>query len=263
MKRNGCKPYHKYRTQKLLDNHKWNRVQSAKAILKKYGKEYREGRSWARLVNTDFSAKIKITPSRNSKNDVVWALSRGAGGDTLNGAQEKFSLGEMIWGGICSKGLVPSHRPIFVSELAKEYEPQPKTVDSKMYADLIRHKAGPAIDAFYPNGDCIFQDDNATIHRSRLSLKAVEETFENRLDPKIQASKMADIYPIENVWSIVKTKVDEKNITSLAHLKREITSAWKEIDQDKELCKKMMASIPKRLESLIKKRGGQIFKTDY
>jgi len=107
MKRNGCKPYHKYRTQKLLDNHKRNRVQSAKAILKKYGKEYREVSSWARLVNTDFSAKIKITPSRNSKNDVVWALSRGAGGDTLNAAQEKFSLGEMIWGGICSKGLVP------------------------------------------------------------------------------------------------------------------------------------------------------------
>ena len=74
---------------------------------------------------------------------------------------------------------------------------------------------------------------------------------------------MTDIYPIENVWSIVKTKVDEKNITYLAHLKREITSAWKEIDQDKELCKKMMASISKRLESLIKKRGGQIFKTDY
>ena len=88
-------------------------------------------------------------------------------------------------------------------------------VNSEMYSDIIRDKAGPAINDIYPDRDCIFQDDNATIHRSAVSLAAVAETFDNRIQPSLQASKMADVYPIENVWSIVKTKGDaEKSPTS-------------------------------------------------
>ena len=83
-------------------------------------------------------------------------------------------------------------------------------VNSEMYSDIIRDKAGPAIDDIYPDRDCIFQDDNATIHRSAVSLAAVAETFDNRIQPSLQAYKMADVYPIENVWSIVKTKGDAK-----------------------------------------------------
>ena len=58
-------------------------------------------------------------------------------------------------------------------------------------------------------------------------------------------------------------KVDESEISNLAALKRKIILAWREIDADKELCKRMMASIPKRLEAVIKKNGAQITKEDY
>ena len=128
---------------------------------------------------------------------------------------------------------------------------------------MIREKAGPAINALYPNGDAIFQDDNATIHRSHVSIAAVDETFRFRVKPSLQASKMADIYPIENVWSIVKTKLDGRNIHSLASLKQQIKIVWREIDQDKTLCEKMMKSIPKRLSAVIRRDGYQIFKNDY
>lgn len=261
--RTGHKAYHKYRTQKLTDLHKENRVASAQALLNLYGQQFRNDRSWAKLINTDFSAKIKISPTRNSKNDVVWAQSRDGAGDSLESSEEKFSLGEMIWGGISARGLIPSESPIFVSDLSAGYNPRPKTVNSEMYADMIREKAGPAILALYPEGDAIFQDDNATIHRSRVSLTAVAETFNRRLDPAIQASKMADVYPIENIWSIIKTKLDSKHVHTLASLKRQIKIIWREIDQDKELCRKLMASIPKRLAAVISKDGSQIFKNDY
>ena len=105
--------------------------------------------------------------------------------------------------------------------------------------------------------------DNATIHRSAVSLAAVAETFDNRIQPSLQASTMADVYPIENVCSIVKTKVYAKKVTNVPSLKRAITSAWNEIDRDKELCKKLMASIPKRLACVIAKEGAQISKNDY
>ena len=87
-------------------------------------------------------------------------------------------------------------------------------VNSEMYSDIIRDKAGPAINDIYPDRECIFQDDNATTHRSAVSLAAVAETFDNRIQPSLQA-EMADVYPIKNVWSIVKTKGDaEKSPTS-------------------------------------------------
>ena len=96
-----------------------------------------------------------------------------------------------------------------------------------------------------------------------MSIAAVDETFRFRVKPSLQASKMADIYPIKNVWSIVKTKLDGRNIHSLASLKQQIKIVWREIDQDKALCEKMMKSIPKRLSALIRKDGSQIFKNDY
>ena len=34
--------------------------------------------------------------------------------------------------------LVPSDKPVFMSEFYKDYDPVPKTVSGAMYADLIR-----------------------------------------------------------------------------------------------------------------------------
>ena len=56
----------------------------------------------------------------------------------------------------------------------------------------------------------MFQDDGATIHRTEISIRAVEETFTSRVDHTTQAPKMADVWPIEKVWSILKEKVAEK-----------------------------------------------------
>ena len=263
LKKAGCKAYHKYKTQKLSELHKINRVSSAEKLLRQYGAQYRAGRSWSKLINTDFSAKIKVSPTRNSKNDIVWSTSRGDAGDLLESNEEKFSLGEMIWGGVCSAGLIPRRSPIFVSDLCAMYDPKPKTVNAQMYSDMIREQVGPAVLEVYPDGSGIFQDDGATIHRARISLDAVKETFNHRLSVGDQASKQADIWPIENVWAIVKAKIDKTETTSLAQLKRKIVSVWREIDADKDLCRRMMASIPARLAAVVRKQGSQITKEDY
>ena len=50
-------------------------------------------------------------------------------------------------------------------------------------------------------------------------------------------------------------RFQERKYVSSGSLKRAITSAWKYFDRDKELCKKLMASIPKRLACVIAKEG--------
>ena len=83
------------------------------------------------------------------------------------------------------------------------------------------------------------------------------------LDPEIQAPKMADFWPIENVWAILKQKVASKSTNNVKELRAAITTAWIEISKDKKLCKKMIDSLPVRAQAVISKNGRQIFKKDY
>ena len=46
-------------------------------------------------------------------------------------------------------------------------------------------------------------------------------------------------------------------------MKRVITTVWKEINENKVLCKKLMQSIPARLEAVISVKGRQVRKEDY
>ena len=53
---------------------------------------------------------------------------------------------------------------------------------------MIREKVGPAVLHVYPDGSAVFQDDETTIHRA-------VETFNSRVDYRIQDLKMADVWP--------------------------------------------------------------------
>ena len=181
LRKHGAKAYHKYKTQKMTEDHKARRVEFSEWMIKHYGSN-RNGRNLRSLINTDFSAKIKTNPSRNTKNDVVWATGRDQAGDKLESREEKYSVGVMIWGGVSWRGLVPSDRPVFMDEFYKNYNPAPKTVSGIMYADLVKDYASPAVKKLYPDGSAIWQDDPATIHRCRAALEAVEDQFSRRLD---------------------------------------------------------------------------------
>ena len=98
----------------------------------------------------------------------------------------------------------------------------PNCINGIMYADMVREKAGPAVLQLYPEGNAIWQDDGARIHRCPEALEAVAATFRYRVDPVLQAPKMADFLPIENVWSIIKQKISLKRTETLPQLKRTI-----------------------------------------
>ena len=108
----------------------------------------------------------------------------------------------------------------------------------------------------------VWQDDPARIHRTAEALEACS-AFKFRIPHDIQAPKMADVWPIENVWSIVKDRVMEKNPQTKNQLKFVIRQVWREVDRDKAMCRRLIASIPKRLQAVIKVEGDQIRKSDY
>ena len=64
-----------------------------------------------------------------------------------------------------------------------------------------------------------------------------------------------DLNPIKNLWMVVKNKVAEKQASSAKELKKAIKEVWvKKITP--EYCRKLVESMPKRLNDVIKCKGG-------
>ena len=265
LKESGAKFYHMRKVQVMQPHHEEARVQFAHWALDQYGGLVNGNTVWGRLINTDFSAMVKKNGTLNTRVDGVWSKSMDSAGDLLDFQQEKFGDSFMIWGGISAKGLIPSTAPVFVSDLKEEWGRMgytvPRGVTGDMYAYMVTTKAVPAVQALYGQR-AVWQDDPATIHRTANALEACQ-AFKHRVPHQEQAAKMADIWPIENVWAIVKQRVKEKEPKSKQHLKRVIISVWKEVDQDKALCKRLISSVPRRLEAVIALEGKQVRKSDY
>ena len=222
--------------------------------------------AWRKLINTDFSAIIRTHPRHNSKNNVVYCREKGDIRDKLANPEQKFSPGVMLWGGISAVGLVPQDAPLFVDEIVGQFEKDGKPVkniNNIIYADMIESEVLPAVEELFPDLDCLFQDDEAVIHRTQHVLETVSRCFPHRIPPGM-ASHTADLLPIENIWAIIKMNVPKHGpFQSLKQLKTAIRKIWREIDADKPLLQRMMKSCCERCKACIRLEGDQVHKEDY
>ena len=83
--------------------------------------------------------------------------------------------------------------------------------------------------------------------RCNLALRACE-AFHSRVPHDVQAAKMSDVWPIENLWGILNMRVKAREPLTKEDLRRIIEEEWCKIDDDKDLCRRLMRSIPKRLQ---------------
>lgn len=261
------RPWKIARAQKITPDRRKLRVISAKRLLKKFGiQPTRSSSKWKRLINTDFSGRIQLVQKHNSKNNVIWSKSKASiPTESQTIGQEKFSPGIMLFGGLSSRGLIPRNSPIFVDEWLKsecrKINKERVTMDRFLYIKLIEEELKPHIDDLYDGVNVIWQDDKDSKHRSRYALDKIEEMFYDRVEPDEQASKMSDIWPIENLWAYIKEKLEEEEFENLPLLKKRIVTIWKSITP--AMCSKWINSIPKRLQALIEKKGFSINKQDY
>ena len=109
-----------------------------------------------------------------------------------------------------------------------EYDPKPRSINSVMYADMIREKAGPAVRQVYPDGSAVFQDDGATIHRAAISLDAVAETFKSRVDYDLRLQRW-QMYGRSKMFGLYsRTKLHKKSAqTNSSYGKRLFKLGWR------------------------------------
>ena len=98
-----------------------------------------------------------------------------------------------------------------------------------------------------------FMQDNDPKHTSNLATKFFNDQDINVLDWPAQSP---DISPIENLWDLLKIMVNdhEHPPSGVFELWERAAEKWGEITE--EQCQALIESMPRRLEAVIKAKGG-------
>lgn len=260
----NLKPFKLRKAQKLTTLNKQQRVTCAKKLIRKFGTR-KNGQKWQwdKVVNTDFSGIFTIEGFRNSKNDVIYAEHSSEIPADLRGASVvKFPSGVMFWGAISTKGLIPQSCPINFTQWLRDQRPLDKRkriyMTGDLYAKFLREEAIPAINEVVENlNEVIFQDDQDSKHRTKVAMDVIYDLFEERIEPDDGDAKLADVWPIENIWGILKEKTRGKKFENLDLLVDFINSEWRKITPDQ--CEAMLDNIPKRLAKVVQLDGNQVY----
>ena len=123
-------------------------------------------------------------------------------------------------------------------------------LDSKLMLDILKKHALQSANRLFPPGQWWFQQDNDPKHTSKL----VQDWFkQNGIDQLDWPSYSPDLNPIENLWALLKRRVEARLPKSLAELKSMLHEEWKAIDVD--TLQKLVHSMPKRCQLVREKAG--------
>ena len=190
---------------------------------------------WKRVF---FSDESKIEMTYHAGNTRVRRYSWEANKPWCCLPTLKHPMSVMIWSGF-------SARQIGYLHLCE------KTVDSKEYTKILRTRVLPYQNRFF-DGDMIFQDDSAPAHRSKVTCAFKEA---NDIISLPWPSSSPDLNPVENLWQILKRKVNLHRPRTKSELLASIIRVWnREIKPD--TLTKLAASMPRRIEQVLKVRGG-------
>ncbi|CAF3943111.1 unnamed protein product [Rotaria sp. Silwood1] len=134
----------------------------------------------------------------NSKNDVIYAEDPSEIPVDLREASiVKYPTGVMFWNAITTKGLIPQDGPINFTQWSRAQCPLDKRkrmyMTSDLYAKFLREEAIPIINEVVENLNVIFQDDQDSKHRTKIAMDAVNDFFEERIEPNDGDAKFADV----------------------------------------------------------------------
>ena len=122
-------------------------------------------------------------------------------------------------------------------------------MNGQKYLELLKEK----LQFYMQFHNCdIFMQDGAPCHRSKIVTNLLMKNDINKFD---WPGNSPDLNPIENVWTVLKDKVAEKQPTNLENLQSAFEEVWtKEITS--EYCQKLVSCMPQGLRQVITNKGG-------
>lgn len=100
------------------------------------------------------------------------------------------------------------------------------------------------------NDSLIFQDDNDPKHRAKKTTNLLKSHNIKHLE---WPPSSPDLNPIENCWSLMKTKISKSEISDMGDLRGAIIDAWNSIEY--HIIFNLISSMPIRIAEVIKNNG--------
>ena len=129
-------------------------------------------------------------------------------------------------------------------------------MNSDKYMYVLEQKVIPEMRKRFTDGSGVFQQDLAPCQTSKKVKSFMDE---NQIYVLQWPGNSPDLNPIENLRSIIKTRLENKDCTTKIKLIEAIIQLWYRDEQIQSDCKKLVDSMPKRVRDAIKRKGGHMY----
>ena len=120
-------------------------------------------------------------------------------------------------------------------------------------SEIINGRLLQQMTEWYPQGNGIFQQDNAPCHVSKKAMKHFAEKKIQLLD---WPPSSPDLNPIENFWAIVKRRIRMKGAHSRQTIIQEFIRIWYHDEDLLDICRSLVDSMSDRVQAVISAKGG-------
>ncbi|KAF2878884.1 hypothetical protein ILUMI_27285 [Ignelater luminosus] len=130
-----------------------------------------------------------------------------------------------------------------------------QNLDTRFMKEIYQCALIPSADKWLGKGnrDWLLQEDNDPKYRSRLCSMWKEE---NDVQTLGWPSQSPDANPTENVWALMKMKLQGVIIKNQIHLARKIREIWRTLPV--QYAEKLVESIPRRCQAILSNNGDWI-----
>jgi transposase len=144
----------------------------------------------------------------------------------------------MVWASFCGRG-----------RGGLWFMPKNTTINGPVYLSVLQDKLVPHMQI---HNCTIFQHDGAPCHRTKAVGRWLEQEGIEVLGPWPGSSP--DLNPIENLWTLMKRHLSEKNPTSENSLKDAIKQVWTR-NISVQYCETLAISMPARIKAVLANKG--------
>lgn len=122
-------------------------------------------------------------------------------------------------------------------------------MDKNQYLRVIQTRVIPQLRQWFTSlDDCIFMQDSAPCHTAKIIKEYLQTSNVNVLP---WPGNSPDLNPIENIWGLMKAKLNKISITTKNQIIGEVLKAWFRDEEFTEKLRNVIDSMPQRIQAVI------------